>query len=92
MRRREFIAGMAGVAVWPLAAYAQQPKAPAVVGLLNAVSFDGPYAKPAEAIRQGLRAAGFVEGANLAINLAPRKVTTIVCRTWRRTSFAARWR
>jgi putative ABC transport system substrate-binding protein len=67
MRRREFIAGMAGAAVWPLATYAQQPKAPAVVGLLNAVSFDGPYAGPAEAIRQGLRAAGFVEGANLAI-------------------------
>jgi putative ABC transport system substrate-binding protein len=61
------MAGMAGAAVWPLAARAQQPKTPVVVGLLNAVSFDGAYAVPAEAIRQGLRAAGFVEGANLAI-------------------------
>lgn len=58
---------MAGAAVWPLAARAQQPEPPVVVGLLNAVSFDGPYAVPAESIRQGLREAGFVEGANLTI-------------------------
>jgi putative ABC transport system substrate-binding protein len=66
MRRREFIAGLAGAAAWPRAARAQQPKVP-VVGLLNGVSFEGPYAVPVAAIRQGLQEAGFVEGRNLAI-------------------------
>ena len=66
MRRREFIAGLTGAAAWPLAARAQQPKVP-VVGLLNGVSFEGPYAVPVAAIRQGLQEAGFVEGQNLAI-------------------------
>jgi hypothetical protein len=45
---------------------AQQPKLPKV-GLLNGVSFEGPYAGPVAAIRQGLQEAGFVEGQNLAI-------------------------
>jgi len=44
----------------------EQPKVP-VVGLLNAVSFDGPYAVSVAAIRQGLQETGFVEGQNLAI-------------------------
>ena len=66
MRRREFIAGLAIVAAWPLAARPQQPKVP-VVGLLNGVSFEGPYAAPVAAIRLGLQETGFVEGLNLAI-------------------------
>ena len=66
MRRREFIAGLTGAVAWPLAARAQQPGMP-VVGLLNCVSFEGPYAAPVAAIRQGLRDSGFVEGQNLAI-------------------------
>jgi putative ABC transport system substrate-binding protein len=66
MRRREFIAGLTIVAAWPLAARPQQPKAP-VVGLLNGVSFEGPYAVAVAAIRRGLQETGFVEGQNLAI-------------------------
>ena len=66
MRRREFIAGLTGAAAWPLAARAQQPRAP-LVGLLNGASFQGPYAVPVAAIRQGLQETGFVEGQNLAI-------------------------
>ncbi len=66
MRRREFIAGIGGAAAWPLMARAQQPTLP-TVGLLNGVSFEGPYAAPVIAIRQGLQEAGFVEGQNLAI-------------------------
>src|SRR5207247_951096 len=66
MRRREFIAGLTSAAAWPLAARAQQAKAPAV-GLLNGASFEGPYAVPVAAIRQGLQESGFVEGRNLAI-------------------------
>src|SRR5262249_41540075 len=49
-----------------VAAGAQQPNVP-VVGLLNSVSFEGPYAAPVAAIRQGLRETGFAEGQNLTI-------------------------
>jgi putative tryptophan/tyrosine transport system substrate-binding protein len=65
MRRRDFIAGIGGAAAWPLVARAQQPTP--TVGLLNGVSFEGPYAAPVVGIRQGLQEAGFVEGQNLAI-------------------------
>ena len=67
MRRREFIAGLAGAVAWPVAARAQQPEAPVLLGLLNGVSFEGPYAGSVAAIRQGLQEIGFVEGRNLAI-------------------------
>lgn len=66
MRRRDFIAGLGGTVAWPLVVRAQQPKVP-VVGLLSGVSFEGPYAVPVAAIRQGLQETGFVEGQNLAI-------------------------
>src|SRR5882672_12600023 len=66
MRRREFIAGVTGTVAWPLAARAQQPKVP-VVGLLNGVAFEGPYAAAVAAIRRGLQENGFVEGQNLTI-------------------------
>jgi putative tryptophan/tyrosine transport system substrate-binding protein len=64
MRRREFIAAIGGAAAWPLVARAQQSP---VVGLLNGVSFEGPYAVAVVAIRQGLQEAGLVEGQNVAI-------------------------
>src|SRR5215467_8773539 len=61
MRRREFIAGLgSAVASWPLATRAQQPKMP-VVGLLNLGS-PAANARSAVALRQGLAAAGFLEG------------------------------
>src|SRR4029077_1921563 len=65
-RRRAFIAGLTGAIAWPLATHAQQPKG-AVVGLLNGVSFEGPYAAAVAAIRRGLQENGFVEGQNLTI-------------------------
>jgi len=66
LKRREFITLVAGVvAAWPLAARAQRTP---VVGFLNGVSFDGAFAAlQAIAIREGLRASGYVEGQNVAI-------------------------
>jgi putative ABC transport system substrate-binding protein len=65
IRRREIIALIAGAASWPLAARAQQPAMP-VIGILGSVS-PAPYAGFIEAIKQGLREAGYVEGRNIAI-------------------------
>ena len=65
MRRREFIAGLAGVATWPFAARAQQPVLP-VIGFLNSGSLDR-YRLLLDAFRQGLNDGGYVEGRNIAI-------------------------
>src|SRR5215210_1911153 len=63
MRRREFVTLITGVAAWPLAARGQSVYR---IGLLettsatlNAANFD--------ALRQGLRQLGYIEGQNLVI-------------------------
>ena len=66
MRRREFISLLgAAAAVWPRAARAQQPSMP-LIGYFSSQSreYDGPRL---EALRRSLSEAGYVEGANVAI-------------------------
>ena len=64
MRRREFIALLgSSVAVWPLAAHAQQMP---VIGFLNGLGQNDRPNLPA-AFRRGLGEAGYVDGRNVAI-------------------------
>src|SRR4030081_779979 len=65
MRRREFIAGFGGAAVWPLTAHAQQHLIP-VVGFLNSQSAQG-YERQVAAFLEGLAEAGYVDGRNVNI-------------------------
>jgi hypothetical protein len=66
MRRREFIAGIAGVAAaWPFVAPAQQSAMP-VIGFLGPAS-PVQYAQLVAAFRQGLDENGYAEGKNVAI-------------------------
>ena len=65
IKRRQFIAGLAGATVWPLVARAQQPAVP-VVGYLSSRSSESDVAMLV-AFRRGLNDAGYVEGQNVAI-------------------------
>ena len=65
MRRREFIAALGSVAVWPLTARGQQPLMP-VVGFLHARSPDD-VAYQVAAFRHGLGEAGYIEGESVSI-------------------------
>ena len=64
MRRRDFIAALAGVAAMPLGTRAQQARP--VIGFLHPVSA-APFARFVTAFREGLAGAGYVEGQNVAI-------------------------
>src|SRR6266436_570755 len=64
MRRREFIAGLGSTAVWPLGAWAQQPKVP-VIGWLAPVP--GTLERLLPAFKQGLAETGYVVGRNVTI-------------------------
>src|SRR5262245_66375617 len=63
MKRREFITLLGGAAAWPIAARAQQAGV-ALVGLLSGGQLDD---RLIEAVRQGFKEAGYLEGHNIAI-------------------------
>jgi len=66
MRRREFVAGLSGVALWPLAVWAQQSSKAPTIGILGAGSRE--IASPwVSAFVKRLNALGWVEGRNIKI-------------------------
>jgi putative ABC transport system substrate-binding protein len=71
MRRREFITLLSGATAWPLAARAQRP-APPLIGFLGMDETESRGRQTSEAFadrfREGLKAAGYVEGQNVEID------------------------
>ena len=67
MKRREFIAGLAGAAAWPISAWTEQSERARKVGYLV---FTSAYlhARYSQAFQESLRSLGYVEGQNLVIH------------------------
>jgi putative tryptophan/tyrosine transport system substrate-binding protein len=70
MNRRQFITLLGGAAAaWPLAAHAQRGERVRRVGVLLRVAQDDPDAQlDLQALRKGLKAAGWVVGHNIEVN------------------------
>jgi putative ABC transport system substrate-binding protein len=69
MRRREFIAGLAGTATWPLAAHAQQPGPTRRLGNLWVRDENDVLQRAmGDAFYQGLAELGWVKGRNLRVD------------------------
>jgi len=64
MRRRRFIAALAGAALWPSAARAQQPRRVPRIGLLLFSDADRAVIRP---FLEGLESLGYVDGKTVAI-------------------------
>jgi putative ABC transport system substrate-binding protein len=65
MRRRELITVLGAAVAWPQAAFAQQPaRTIHKIGFIRAA---GPNQKEFDALRNGLREVGYIEGQNLII-------------------------
>src|SRR5262249_48361608 len=65
MKRRDFIAGLAGTGTWPLAARAQQSGMP-VVGFLYSAPLDA-FSPFSAAFRPGLRETDYIEDRDVKI-------------------------
>ena len=70
MRRREFIAGLGGAAVWTLAARAQQGDRVRRIGVLTALDENDPLTKAyLSAFTQALAGLGWSDGRNVRMDL-----------------------
>jgi putative tryptophan/tyrosine transport system substrate-binding protein len=70
MKRREFIAGLAGAAAWPVAARTQQPSRMPRIGVLMALAEDDPNGKAyLSAFMRGFAEAGWVDGHTVRIDV-----------------------
>src|SRR5580704_15506281 len=70
MKRRVFIAGLGGVAAWPLAARAQQPDRMRRIGVLLALDENDPEGKARlSGFTQGFTKLGWTEGRNLRMDV-----------------------
>src|SRR5437899_1546560 len=69
LRRREFVAGLGGAAVWPFAARAQPTDRMRGIGVLLSLAADDPES-PARitAFREGLQQSGWTDGRNARID------------------------
>jgi putative ABC transport system substrate-binding protein len=69
VRRREFISFLSGAAAaWPLAARGQQSGAGPLIGILSPLS-ERAAKRNIDAFRTGIRAAGYVEGQNIRMEV-----------------------
>jgi putative ABC transport system substrate-binding protein len=66
MQRRKFIAALGGVAVWPLAAHAQQTMKLPTIGFLGPLTLSS-QTEWTDAFVQSMRAHGWIEGRTVAI-------------------------
>jgi putative tryptophan/tyrosine transport system substrate-binding protein len=69
MMRREFIAGLGGAAVWPMAARAQQPERMRRVGVLMSFAEDPETKAFLSTFMQGLAESGWIDGRNLRVDV-----------------------
>jgi putative tryptophan/tyrosine transport system substrate-binding protein len=70
MKRREFITLVCGTALWPWAAYGQQPERTRTIGvLMNTEVEDRPGQARIAALRESLRQLGWTDGQNLRIEI-----------------------
>ena len=78
IRRREFIAGLGGVAAWPLAARAQQGDRVRRIGVLMPYNENEPVWKPrVSAFTQALAGLGWIDGRNIRMELRWWETTSI---------------
>jgi putative ABC transport system substrate-binding protein len=70
MRRRQFIAGLGSVGVWPVAARAQQPDRMRRIGVLTSINEDDPEGQvQMDLFTRALQDLGWTEGRNLRMDV-----------------------
>jgi putative ABC transport system substrate-binding protein len=88
VKRRAFIAGLGGVAAWPVVALPQQ--APPVVGFLSP-GLPEPSTFLVAAFREGLSEHGYFEGKNVIVEYRWERVTMIDSKALRLTWSGKTW-